>query len=80
MKSIKLLIITLFLVFSLRTLTAQPGGPPEPPDSHGESGDQTPGGNAPLDGGVFILTALGVVYCGAKVFRNKNFSLMNKDK
>ena len=80
MKSINLWITILFLVFSLRTLTAQPGGPPEPPDSHGESGDQNPGGNAPLDGGVFVLLGLGAAYCGARVLRNKKFSIMNTDK
>lgn len=80
MKSINLLIITLFLFFSLSTLTAQPGGPPEPPDNHGESGDQNPGGNAPLGGGVFILLGLGAAYCATRVLRNKNFSLMNTDK
>ena len=72
MKSKKILITISILIFSVSTLFAQPGGPPDPPGSHGESGDQTPGGNAPLNGGVFMLLGLGVVYCSTKVLRNRN--------
>ena len=71
MKSFKLLITILFLYFSMITLTAQPGGPPDPPDSHGESGDQNPGGNASMAGGLFILIGLGTSYGFVKHIKNR---------
>lgn len=79
MKSIKLLITILFLFFSISILKAQPGGPPDPPDSHGESGDQNPGGNAALGGGFLILMILGTAYCGAKVLMDNNVFVRRSD-
>ncbi len=36
--------------------------PPPPPTEHGESGNQPPGGGAPIGSGLFILLGLGVAY------------------
>jgi hypothetical protein len=36
--------------------------PPGMPGSHGSNNDQIPGGGAPIGGGVFILSALGLAY------------------
>lgn len=72
MKSIKLLIMMLFLFFSSFTLSSQPGGPPDPPDSHGGSGDQDPGGNASIKGGIIFLLGLSAIYGSAR--------MLNKEK
>ena len=69
MKSIKFLILMLFLFFSSFTLSAQPVGPPDPPDSHGGSGDQNPGGNASIQGGLLLLLCLSAVYGSARMLK-----------
>ena len=71
MNSIKIMITILVFFISIITLTAQPGGPPDPPDSHGESGDQNPGGNASMAGGIYVLLGLGAAYGFAKVSKNQ---------
>jgi len=45
--------------------------PPPPPSGHGESGNQVPGGGAPIGGGLFILLGLGVVYGAKKLIVKK---------
>jgi len=35
---------------------------PDPPNQHGQSGDNAPGGGAPIGGGLLILLALGAGY------------------
>jgi hypothetical protein len=62
------IIFVLCLALTGPELLPQSGGPPEPPDSHGNTGDQEAGGNASIKGGLFILLALGSVYAGKKVF------------
>jgi len=44
-------------------------GPPPPPGDHGSSGNNAPGGNAPIGGGLFILLGLGAAY-GTKKWYN----------
>ncbi len=36
--------------------------PPQPPDDHGESGDQPPGGGAPISGGIGFFVAMAAAY------------------
>jgi hypothetical protein len=60
----KLLVIALFIICT--NLAAQPGGPPDPPDGHGNTGDQNPGGNASLRDGLLVLTGLAMIYAGRK--------------
>jgi hypothetical protein len=45
--------------------------PPPPPSGHGESGNQAPGGGAPIGSGLFVMIGLGAVY-GAKKLFGKN--------
>ncbi|MCF6170254.1 MAG: hypothetical protein L3J31_03165 [Bacteroidales bacterium] len=59
-----LLILILFLS-PLAQLMAQ--GPPPPPGGSG-TGDEPIGGNAPIGSGLIILTALGIVYGGKKLY------------
>ena len=66
MKSLKYLFTC--LVFLIVTSTAFTQGAPPPPNNHNQSGNQEPGGNAPLGEGVFILFSLGVAYAGRKTY------------
>ena len=45
--------------------------PPPPPSGHGESGNQPPGGGAPIGSGLFILIGLGTAYGAKKLFGKK---------
>jgi hypothetical protein len=65
MKIIKLLATGLFTLLISLSLLAQ--NPPDPPDEHGETQDQEPGGNAPLGAGTVILLGLGAIYGTKKV-------------
>ena len=69
-KYVMLAITMLFFTLSNLTINAQPSGPPDPPEAHGASGDQNPGGNASLQGGLYFLLALGLVYAGRKLIHH----------
>ena len=73
MKNIKLIIAGIF--FLLFSFSVQAQGPPDPPDGHGSDQDETPGGNAPISGGIAILLTLGALYGGKKVY-----SLVNENE
>ncbi len=64
--------ITLIVVFSLPMdyqINAQQS-PPDPPGSHGQSGNQEAGSNsAPIGSGLGILLVLGAAYGGKKVYK-----------
>lgn len=61
------LIFFVFLTFNLYSQIT----PPPPPDEHALKGDQrTPGGGAPIDGGLFFLLGLGTVYGAYKLHKN----------
>jgi len=61
-----LLIIGLLLVSNLIFADS----PPPPPD-HGQTGNEVPGGGAPIGEGMLLLTALGAAY-GVKNWYKKN--------
>ena len=62
-KTFRLAILILFLS-PLAQVMAQPGPPPG-----GAGGSDEPiGGNAPIGSGLIILTALGLVYGGKKLY------------
>jgi hypothetical protein len=63
----KNLIIVFLLSFILSLNGFAQTEPPDPPDTHGESGDQ-PAGNAPIGGGIFILLGLGAAYGSKKLY------------
>ena len=63
---IKLMLIA-GIAFTTFAVNAQ--GPPQPPGSgHGQTGNQAPGGGAPIGSGLAILLALGVGYGGKKLY------------
>ncbi|MBU1370106.1 MAG: hypothetical protein KJ578_12380 [Bacteroidetes bacterium] len=66
-KIIAQLVLVIGLFLSSQAMLAQ--GPPEPPDGHGETTNQDPGGGAPIGGGLGILLALGAAYGGRKVYK-----------
>jgi hypothetical protein len=70
MKTLIKTIITLFTItlITINPLSAQNGDPPPPPGEHGQTGNQPPGGGAPIAGGIGILLALGAAYGGKKVW------------
>ena len=68
--TIALLVVGVTLIPS--NITAQPDPPPPPPSGHGESGDQLPGGGAPIGSGLFILLGLGAAYGGKKIYNWNN--------
>lgn len=69
MKNILKSLIVSF-VFAIAFLLASPvqADPPGMPGNHGETGDQIPGGGAPIASGLAILIGLGSAYAGKKVY------------
>jgi len=66
-RKIKVIFTIVFLFFIVSGIMAQ--DPPPPPDGgHGQTGDQNPGGNAPISGGLILLLGLGAAYGGKKVY------------
>lgn len=67
------IILTLFLlqatVFNQPLFAQDPKAPPTP-GSHGSSGNQGPS-DAPIDGGLGILLALGAAYGGVKIYKSR---------
>ena len=63
----KKIILTIAIVLGGLGLFAQP----TPPVSHGQAGNQQPGGGAPIDGGFSILLAMGAIYGANKVYQMK---------
>ncbi len=57
----KIVAIIFLMIISLTT-HAQVQGPPDPPGSHGNSGDQEPGGSASLQDGMLILLVMATGY------------------
>lgn len=74
MKTIKYFIrLTIILVFTTIGLSLYADNPPNPPGSHGSSGDEQPaGGGAPIGSGTAILVSLVAVYGGSKYLIKKN--------
>lgn len=69
MKNILKSILVSF-VFAVVFLIAAPvqADPPGMPGQHGESGDQPPGGGAPIASGLAILIGMGGAYAGKKIY------------
>ncbi len=76
MKTVKKILITTALIFTVSALSAQV---PPPPNNGGgaPSGSNGPvGGGAPVGGGLVILLAMGAAYGGKKIydFRKKKIA------
>ncbi len=61
------LIFTLAIAISASVVFAQ-DPPPPPGGGHGQGGNQTPGGSAPLTGGIALLVTFGAAYGAKKVY------------
>ncbi len=65
-RSLTGLLVIFLLSFSPILLAQDP--PPPPSVGHGQSGNQPPGGGAPIGSGLVFLLALGAAYGGKKVY------------
>jgi hypothetical protein len=63
-KSFKNVIFTVFFIFSLQILNAQP----LPPGGHGLNNDQPPGGGAPIGSGLLLSLSLSLGFLTYKYF------------
>ena len=61
-----LLLTGFFLMASLPVLAQDP--PPPPGGGHGQGGNQTPGGSAPVGSGLVLMMALGAAYGSKKIY------------
>ncbi len=61
-----LLFTGLLFLLSLPLIAQDP--PPPPGGGHGQGGNQTPGGSAPVGSGLVVLLALGAAYGGKKIY------------
>lgn len=70
----RLMLTGMFVMATAGVFSQDP--PPPPGGGHGQSGNQTPGGSAPIGGGVTLLVALAAGYGAKKVYdlRQKNQS------
>ncbi len=66
-------IMVLFLLVASLQGFSQNGDPPEPPGSHGQTGNQPVGGGAPIGSGLLVLAMMGAGYGAVKYYnRRKN--------
>jgi hypothetical protein len=61
----KISVITFLIFTAISPVCSQP----PPPADHSQTGDQVPGGGAPIGNGTFILLFLSALYSGRKVYR-----------
>ena len=62
------LILALFMGWNLVAM-AQGGPPPPPGGGHGQTGNQNPGGGAPIGGGIAMLLTFSAAWGGKKVYK-----------
>lgn len=65
---IKSLLVSLVIVVGMLIAVPVQADPPGMPGGHGETGDQIPGGGAPIASGLAVLIGLGGAYAGKKVY------------
>jgi hypothetical protein len=72
-KHIKILIAAItFTMLNVVFISTSYADSPPPPPAHGQTGNQVPGGGAPIGGGALILALLGAGYGVAKLYsKNK---------
>jgi hypothetical protein len=65
--------VVLFLLAASLQGFSQNGDPPPPPGEHGQTGNQPPGGGAPIGSGLLVLAMMGAGYGAVKYYnRRKN--------
>ena len=64
-KKLAPIIISFLFILSSQILLSQV--PPDPPNGHGSSSNQSPSGGAPIGGGLFILLGLAAAYGGKQL-------------
>ena len=70
-KILRILVLTVFAIFSpmlINSAFADDPLPPPPPDSHGQNGNQPTGNGAPIGSGIIILLSLGAGYGAKKIY------------
>jgi hypothetical protein len=72
---LKSFLAVLIFLFTFSTAFPQNGDPPEPPGSHGQTGNQPVGGGAALGSGLAVLVLLGAGYGARKYYLNKKRTL-----
>ena len=63
------------IIFTLFAYNGFSQDAPPPPGNHGGTGNQQPGGNAPLGSGLLITFVLSVAYGGKKFYNMKKEQL-----
>ena len=58
--------LTLGLLFGISAIAFTQ--PPPPPPQHGQEGNSSPGGTAPVGSGIALLIGLGAAYGGRKLY------------
>lgn len=66
----RLFLLTSLLVASMQVFSQDP--PPPPNGGHGQGGNQTPGGSAPIGNGIALLLVMATAYSGKKIWDNRN--------
>lgn len=69
-KLLAVCVVTSIILWGM-PLTLKGQDPPPPPGNHGSTGNQMPGGSAPLGEGVALLSLLAAGYAGWKLRRAK---------
>jgi hypothetical protein len=69
-KRMILIFVMMGILFINVNLIAQ-DPPPPPPEGHGQTGNQPPGGGAPIGSGLAIMLALGAAYGGKKLHNTR---------
>jgi hypothetical protein len=68
---IKSLLVSLVVIVGMLIAVPVQADPPGMPGAHGDTGDQPPGGGAPIASGLAILIGMGGAYAGKKVLEIK---------
>ncbi len=68
---IKIFVLSLAIGFFIGIGSTSFAQPPAPPPEHGMTGDQAPGGDAPIGSGLVILLSLGATYGAKKIFDSR---------
>ncbi len=63
--------VILMVLLCMPLATIAQGDPPPPPDNHGESGNQIPGGGTPVGTGLGVMLGFGLAYGCSKLYSNR---------